>query len=203
VNPSYRYLAVGALLLGLLALFVRNPKESRQAIVDVQELVRIIEREEDHLTVDELAAMLMEGKLRLRILDLRNSTSYMEYHIPTAERIGISRLMNEQLSPVDTTVLYSDGGIHAAQAWMLLAAKGHKNVFTLRGGLNEWKDKVVFPRDDQQVSREARAKLSTRAQFFSGELLDRKQSVGKPRTSRPIPLQKKMQKEVEKAREVC
>lgn len=203
MNVSYRYLAVGALILGLLALFVRNPKESHHMNVDVQELARTIEREDDHVTVNELASMLMEGNHRLRILDLRDSASYAQYHIPAAERIGISQLMNERLLTGDTTVLYSDGGIHAAQAWMLLAAKGHKNVYTLRGGLNEWNDEVVFPHGGQQLSREEKTKLSMRARFFGGEILDRQRSVGRQPTSRPIPLQKKMQREVEKTREVC
>ena len=203
MNVSYRYLAVGALILGLLALFVRNPKESHHMNVDVQELARTIEREDDHVTVNELASMLMEGNHRLRILDLRDSASYAQYHLPAAERIGISQLMNERLLTGDTTVLYSDGGIHAAQAWMLLAAKGHKNVYTLRGGLNEWNDEVVFPHGGQQLSREEKTKLSMRARFFGGEILDRQRSVGRQPTSRPIPLQKKMQREVEKTREVC
>ncbi len=203
MNASYRYLAVGALVLGLLALFVRNPKESHQIDVDVQELARTIEREEDHVTVDELASMLMDGNHRLRILDLRDSASYAQYHLPAAQRIGISQLMDERLLPGDTTVLYSDGGIHAAQAWMLLAAKGHRNVFTLRGGLSEWNDEVLFPHDVQRLSREEKTKLSMRAQFFGGELLDRQRSVGRPPTSRPTPLQKKLQKEMEKTREVC
>lgn len=203
MNVSYRHLAVGALILGLLALFVGNPKESYQISIDVQELAHTIEREDDHVTVDELASMLMEGNHRLRILDLRDSASYAQYHLPAAERIGISQLMNERLLPGDTTVLYSDGGIHAAQAWMLLAAKGHKNVYTLRGGLNEWNDEVVFPHGGQHLRREEKAKLSMRAKFFGGELLDRQRSVGRPPTNRPTPLQKKLQKEVEKAREVC
>jgi len=203
VNPSYRYLAAGALLLGLLALFVRNPKESHQISIDVHELAHTIEREDDHITVDELASMLMERNHRLRILDLRDSASYAQYHIPSAERIGITQLMDERLLHGDTTVLYSDGGIHAAQAWMLLAAKGHKNVYTLLGGLNEWNDRILFPPIDPPMKPEEKKRLSVRAKFFGGELLDRQRSGGRKPKNRPTPLQKKLQKEVEKTREVC
>ena len=43
-------------------------------------------------------------------------------------------------------ILYSDAGIHSAQAWFLLKANGYKGVYILRGGLEEWKDSILFPR---------------------------------------------------------
>lgn len=141
MNSLEKYLAVAALLLASLALFVRNPKEVRKVNVDLEELARIIERGEDHVTADDLGVMLAEGKANLRVIDLRDSAAYAEYHIPTAEQVGISELVESVIQPTDTVVLYSEGGIHAAQAWMLLAAKGHRNVFTLKGGLLEWKAK--------------------------------------------------------------
>jgi len=42
-------------------------------------------------------------------------------------------------------VLYSEGGAHAAQAWVLLRALGYKNVYFLRGGLYEWIEQVMRP----------------------------------------------------------
>jgi len=35
-------------------------------------------------------------------------------------------------------VLYSKGGTHAAQAWVLLQQKGYTNTTVLLGGLNYW-----------------------------------------------------------------
>jgi 3-mercaptopyruvate sulfurtransferase SseA len=141
VNSPVKYLAIAALLLGSLALFVQNPKQNRKVSVDLDELARVIEQEDDHVTADELAAMLKEGNAGLRVTDLRDSLAYVQYHIPTAERVAISELVGMSLRPTDTVVLYSEGGIHAAQAWMLLALKGHRNVLTLKGGLLAWKER--------------------------------------------------------------
>ena len=56
---------------------------------------------------------------------------------PTLPDYGLER--NEKI------ILYSEGGIHSAQAWFLLKAMGYKSVYMLRGGLDDWKDLVLFP----------------------------------------------------------
>jgi 3-mercaptopyruvate sulfurtransferase SseA len=45
----------------------------------------------------------------------------------------------------ETLVLYSEGGAHAAQGWVLLRAQGHEHVYFLRGGLLDWLDDVMNP----------------------------------------------------------
>jgi hypothetical protein len=69
-------------------------------------------------------------------------------------------------------VLYSEGGIHSAQAWLLLRAQGYEGVYTVLGGLDGWKDEVLFPvlpadagpRDRAQFERAAAL-----ARFFGGQ----------------------------------
>jgi 3-mercaptopyruvate sulfurtransferase SseA len=141
VSPPVKYLAIAALLLASLALFVQNPKKNGRVSVEPGELARVIEREEDHVTAGDLAAMLKAGKPGLRVIDLRDSLSYLQYHIPTAECITLTELLGMPLLPTDTLVLYSEGGIHAAQAWVLLAVRGHRNVMTLKGGLLAWEER--------------------------------------------------------------
>ena len=204
MNLSYRSLAIIALLLGSLAMIVRNPRESHRVTLDARELARIIEREEDHFTCDELAEMLMQRRQNVRVIDVRDSSAFAAYHIPTAVRYDISRFVEASFLTADTIVIYSEGGIHAAQAWMLLAVQGHRNVFTLRGGLNEWNDKILFPVVSGEMSAEKRERIRERAGFFGGE----------PRTLNAITMPKmvpkpsvtpntKIPKKQEKQREVC
>jgi hypothetical protein len=69
-------------------------------------------------------------------------------------------------------VLYSEGGIQSAQAWLLLRAQGYEGVYTVLGGLDGWKDEVLFPvlpadagpRDRAQFERAAAL-----ARFFGGQ----------------------------------
>ena len=45
----------------------------------------------------------------------------------------------------ETIVLYSEGGAHAAQAWVFLKAAGVRNVLFIAGGLGDWFDEVMNP----------------------------------------------------------
>jgi hypothetical protein len=69
-------------------------------------------------------------------------------------------------------VLYSDGGIHAAQAWMLMQAQGYRAVYTVLGGLEGWKDDVLYPALPAQASGAERARFERAvalSRFFGGE----------------------------------
>jgi rhodanese-related sulfurtransferase len=133
-----RALAAIALIGGLLAA-VPAPRPK----VDVQRLATAIERQEDHVTAIELARWLRDRKAGLRIVDLRTPAEFANYHLPRAENRSIELLTTMRFSDAETVVLISDGGAHAAQGWVLLEALGHRNVYFLRGGLQEWLDDVI------------------------------------------------------------
>lgn len=202
-----RILGLGALFLAALAMVVRNPREQNKVTLDLKSLARLIEREEDHLTPGELAALLMEQSSHVRVIDIRDSSSFAAYHIPRAERYDLTALVDASFPPNDSVVVYSDGGIHAAQAWMLLSAKGEHNVFTLRGGLNAWEDSVLFPVIPTGMMKEEGNRIAARARYFGGEAKVEKRGdkMTRPKAStKPSPHQNtKVPKEEEKIREVC
>ena len=201
---SPRFLAAIAFVLASLAMVARNPKESGRLSMDVQELARMIQREEDHVTAEELASFLMNGRGNIRLIDLRDSAMYASYHIPPAVRLDIAEVVQSPISKSDTVVLYSEGGIHAAQAWVLMAAQGYRNVFTLRGGLLEWNEKVLFPIVTSAVSGEERKHIQERAIFFGGQILATEEKKTPQRLKKePVHPRIKIQKEQKKTREVC
>lgn len=168
---TLRLLAGLALALGFLAVFAGSPSRTTVSF-DVSELADIIEREDDHISAAQLASLLMDSTAQgLRIIDVRDSVSYNSYHIPGAERFDLSRLVESRFSPLATLVLYSDGGIHASQAWFLLKARGVKNVYTLRGGLNLWHDEVLYPVVSPDTPKTKRDSLENLARFFGGSVI--------------------------------
>ena len=124
-----------------------------------------IEHEDDHVTAVELAQWIRQRKPGLRVLDVRSDPEYQAYHIPSAERLPLTALA--ALAPTDgeTLVLYSEGGAHAAQGWVLLRASGHRRVYFLRGGLLDWMDDVMSPALPNDSSRATVAALS---RYFGG-----------------------------------
>ncbi|MCX6135573.1 MAG: rhodanese-like domain-containing protein [Ignavibacteriales bacterium] len=166
-----RKLALFVFVLGFLALFAGSPYRGTELKVDASEMAMIVQKEVDHVSSEELAGWIVQGKADYRLLDLRTEKEFGEYHIPTAENMQLTNLKEAQLGRNEKMVLYSDGGIHSAQAWFLLKAEGHKGVYILRGGLEEWKDKILFPRlTDNASPAEVAAFEKTRllSKFFGG-----------------------------------
>ena len=164
---------LGALLLalGAVALVIGNPAGGSAVRLDTKELARIVERETDHVGVDELADWIIRGRSDYRLIDLRAEGDYRQYHIPGAENIPLTSLEEYGLPRNEKVVLYSEGGIHSAQAWFLLRARDYRGVYILRGGLEEWKDRILFPQlpgsatPDQTADFEKRKEVS---KFFGG-----------------------------------
>jgi rhodanese-related sulfurtransferase/uncharacterized membrane protein YedE/YeeE len=119
--------------------------------------------EADHIDALDLADMIRKGTPGLRILDLREGLDTSTYLIPGAVAIGMQALDSLRPSPDEQVVLYSDGGAHAAQAWVLLRVRGVRNARVLKDGMVAWEDEVLAPMlpavgDDSARSRFARAK---------------------------------------------
>jgi len=145
--------ATGAVALAAIAAFVGSPDPRGGSDANMRALASEIEHETDHVTALELAQWIRERKAGLRVLDVRTDSEFDAYHIPTAERIPLSSLATTRFEPNETLVLYSEGGAHAAQGWVLLRTAGLHNVYFLRGGILEWLDDVMNPTTTSELTR--------------------------------------------------
>jgi rhodanese-related sulfurtransferase len=139
--------------------------------VDVRSLARNVELEEDHVTALELAEWIRDRRPGLRVVDVRSPAEFNAYHVPTAERIDLSQLIETPFRTDETIVLYSEGGAHAARGWVFLRALGYPKVYFLRGGLYEWLDDVINPTISANPSDSARAawvKVVSVSRYFGG-----------------------------------
>ena len=139
-----RLLASLALLLGLAAAFAGSPRS-----IDVDALAKEVANEEDHVTALELAQWIKDRRPGLRVIGIPPISS----RLPGAEEIPLESLAKTSFAKEETIVLVSDGGAHAAQAWVFLRALGHRNVFFLRGGIAEWNAEVLDPPAHTPVTR--------------------------------------------------
>jgi len=164
-------LALLAIAFGFFGLFAGSPYKGHNVSMNTKELAMVVENTTDHVKVEELADWIIQGKSDYRILDLRTEKEYNEYHIPNAENVPITMLDSAGLKRTDKLILYSEGGIHSAQAWMILKAEDYKGVYILFGGLEEWKDRILFPslpetaNDEQKRAFEKTKEVS---KFFGG-----------------------------------
>jgi rhodanese-related sulfurtransferase len=122
-----------AIALGLAAALIPRPNH-----VNLDALARDVDRESDHVTAAQLAAWIHDRRPGLRVIDLRSDSEYFAGHVPGAEHMSVSQLRHAGFRKDETIVLYSAGGGHAAQGWFFLRAEGLDQVYSLRGGMDEW-----------------------------------------------------------------
>lgn len=167
-----RNLGAGALVLGLAAPFAGSPYKATPTQLDIDHIARLIASGEDHTDPLQLAAWIRDRKPGLRVIDVRGPTEFADYAIPTAENIPVDQLSRTPFADSETIVLYSEGGAHAGQAWVMLKAMGVSNVTFISGGLVDWYVDVMTPAlpvnatPEQTQAFEATAELS---RYFGGE----------------------------------
>jgi rhodanese-related sulfurtransferase len=148
-----------AIVIGVVALFAvgaavaGSPEPGATSEAKLRALAAEIEQETDHVTALELAEWIRQRRPDLRVIDVRTDSEYAAYHIPTAERLPLATLASAHFDPRATLVLYSEGGAHAAQGWVLLRIAGVRNVYFLRGGILDWMDDVMNPPTSSELTR--------------------------------------------------
>lgn len=181
-------LALIAFALGLIALFAGNPYQGSQVTLDAKELGIIVDRELDHVSVEELADWIIKGRSDYRLLDLRPENDFSAYHIPTAEQVAVADLGDYPIQRNEKMVLYSEGGIHSAQAWMLLKAMKFRGVYILRGGLEEWRDRILFPNIPENPTPDQASIIETMkevSRYFGGTPQGREKGSPAPALTLP------------------
>ncbi|GIV46096.1 MAG: hypothetical protein KatS3mg036_0914 [Ignavibacterium sp.] len=167
-------LAIIAVLLGVIALFAGDPYNGTSVKVNVKDIALSTVKESDKINPSDLADWIIQGKADYVLVDLRTPDKYAEYTLPEAENIPIVELPNSDLLRNQKIILFSDDEVVAAQGWFILKAKKYNSVYILEGGLNGWKDKVVFPKVPANPTKDELAKLEKLrvvAQYFGGDLV--------------------------------
>jgi rhodanese-related sulfurtransferase len=95
-------------------------------------------------TVSEVKQRLDRGE-KLFLVDVREESEFAKDHLPGAIHLGkgiIERDIEEQVpDPNRELVLYCGGGYRSALAADNLQKMGYGNVFSMDGGIREWREK--------------------------------------------------------------
>ncbi len=103
---------------------------------------------EKYVSPIQAADILVQGKERPFLLDVRNDWEYEDYHIPGAANIPVQILGKpENLARLPKSrkiVLYCRTGVRADRALSILSAKGFDAV-SIKGGIASWWRDVIQP----------------------------------------------------------
>ena len=144
VSP-FRPTTPESVALALAATFAMTDGRGALPAERTRVIATEIVTEADHIDALDLAELIRKGTPGLRILDLREELDTSIYLIPGAIAVGMQSLDSLRPAPDEQIVLYSDGGAHAAQAWVLLRVRGVRNARVLKDGMAAWEDEVLSP----------------------------------------------------------
>ncbi len=77
------------------------------------------------------------------LFDVRPEDKYKTGYITQAEQVNVEGIesicKNRKLKPEDPIILVCQAGISAGKAGAKLKKAGYKNIYTIAGGMNAWK----------------------------------------------------------------
>jgi rhodanese-related sulfurtransferase len=96
------------------------------------------------VTVDQVKAKLDRGE-RFHLVDVREESEWANDHLPKAIHLGkgtIERDIEQRLPDSSAEViLYCGGGFRSALAADNLQKMGYTHVFSMDGGIREWRER--------------------------------------------------------------
>jgi rhodanese-related sulfurtransferase/rubrerythrin len=95
----------------------------------------------DTLSAEETKKLLSEKKEgEVKLIDVREPQEYEEGHLPGAELIPLSQLLDRihEIDSSKTTVMYCRMGNRSSSAAALVRGQGLDNVYSMIGGITAW-----------------------------------------------------------------
>jgi rhodanese-related sulfurtransferase len=147
---SKRYILLAGLLLASAFGLTLMPEKVDSHQIPAKEFLREIYNPARYLSTHQIAKRLIERDPSIFIIDVRTPGEYEKYTIPGAFNIPLENILEEEWTDYLSqdgldVVLYSNGDIYADQAWTLIAQQGVKNLYIMKGGINQWFATIIQP----------------------------------------------------------
>jgi rhodanese-related sulfurtransferase len=111
-----------------------------------EKLVQDAKTRVHELTVDQVKSKMDRGD-RFQLIDVREESEWAKDHLPEAIHLGKGIIERDIETRVPDhgaeLILYCGGGFRSALAADNLQKMGYKNVWSMDGGIREWREKSL------------------------------------------------------------
>jgi rhodanese-related sulfurtransferase len=155
MNPRV-ILAIATLVLGLIIAAV-PADTTRPYKLTAEQLLEEVNMRTQYIAPETVADMMVKKDPSMRLLDVRGKDEFDKYHLPDAINIPLTDLLSEEYADildqeVKMNVFYSNGSLHANEAWLITRQLGYQNNYVLEGGLNYWFEAIMNPQKPASTS---------------------------------------------------
>ena len=140
-------ISVGLVIMGFtLALLPLSG--SRSFIVKPHKLLAETVDEKSYFTVDQVARFIVLEDSSVQIVDLSSPEEFRSFNIPGSINVPYKEFLNKDPGSFLNNgniknVFYSNGDFDSNYALVLARGLNFKNVYVMKGGLNEWFNTVM------------------------------------------------------------
>jgi rhodanese-related sulfurtransferase len=132
---------VMALLASLGLLIIWGPTAPRRVFAKENQAARAMDKREIHVSPIELAHLLHNRQLFLRLVDLRDETAFNTFHLVDAKRwLPTEETLRalKTVSPKTVTILLDEDESIANRAYLKAVGIGLTQIYVLEGGMRAW-----------------------------------------------------------------
>jgi rhodanese-related sulfurtransferase len=160
--------SAGLLCFGLI-LALLPISANRSFIVKPQKLLSEVLDLKSFYTVDQVARFVVSEDKTVQIIDLRTPDEFRMMNIPGSINIPYNKFLENDpgkfLNNGDIrNIFYSNGDFDANYAFAIARGLNFKNVYVMKGGLNEWYNTVMNSSfTGERISAKENALFETRS----------------------------------------
>lgn len=145
-----KYLFLLIMMIGLMSCDAVFSESTELETAGPEQLLLEINDQRRFISTDEVADMLINQDPSLLLVDVRSEADFDGFALPQSINVPLENLLSDAAQEElecdkYRIVFYSFDDIHADQAWVLQRRKGCKNLYVLKGGLNEWTRTIIQP----------------------------------------------------------
>lgn len=172
---SREIISIAILALGLMAAIL--PGKNNDSIeLNERNLLNEMLQEDNYISVDELAHLLISGDPSIQLIDVRPSSEFKQL-LPRAINIPLDSIFSENYAyifdqDIMKNIIYGPDDRAATQIWMITTQLGYKNNYLLKGGMEAWKSTILNPQYPAQTASQDEIDLYQKRmasrQYFTG-----------------------------------
>ncbi len=147
---SRTYIALSIVFIVIALGLVLLPDIKRDKQLEPEALLKEIIDPSRYINPDRVADRLINEDPTIFLVDVRTSEEFNSYTLPGAVNIPIQIISepdNEDFLNTDNkdVVIFSNDDLYADQAWIICTRMGYRNLFVMKGGLNQWFHDIILP----------------------------------------------------------
>ena len=177
-NMNFREkFSAGLLCMGLIVAILPL-SGNKSFIVRPNVLLPEVLDGKSYFTVDQVARFIVSEDTSVQIIDLRSPEEFRKMNIPGSINAPYADILKSDPGSLFSNekirnILYSNGEIDSNSALVIAMGLNYKNVFVMKGGMNEWFNTVMnssFTGEKISARENAIFETRTRARNMFNEL---------------------------------